>query len=96
MDDFWGWAHEVLGEYAHIMSDPSHLLAEATFISVEVLFLVAIYQPFKRRRDRRAEARITRVVEARVAAEHKIIDAEHGVTHPDESVAAPVEASTHR
>lgn len=80
--------HHHFEEYLSILTEPAHLMAESTFVIFEILFLALIYQPFKRRRDRRAEARITRVVEDRVAAEHAVIDAEHGVVHP-EPVTAP-------
>lgn len=66
---------EVLREYAHIMADPAHLLAEISLmLLIDVLFLGLIWPLVKRR--------VGHVVDARVAAEHRVIDAEHGVTHP--------------
>jgi hypothetical protein len=74
---------EILREYGHIMSDPAHLLAELSImIIVEVIFLGIVW-PFMR-------LRVTRIVERRIAAEHKVIDAEHGVTHPTSLVTTPV------
>lgn len=69
---------EILHEYGHLMSDPAHLLAELTLmLVVDVLFLGLIWPLIKRR--------LSKVVDARVAAEHKVIDAEHGVAHPETS-----------
>lgn len=66
---------EVLHEYGHLMSDPAHLMAELSLmLIIDVLFLGLIWPLLK--------SRVSRVVDARVAAEHKVIDAEHGVTHP--------------
>lgn len=83
---------EVLNEYGHLMSDPAHLMAEFTLmLLVDVLFLgvlVPFFWPLIKRR-------LAKIVDARVAAEHKVIDAEHGVTHPDDEAAAqPAPAGT--
>lgn len=71
---------EILHEYGHLMSDPAHLMAELTLmLLIDVLFLgviVPFIWPIMKRR-------LTNIVDARVAAEHKVIDAEHGVTHPE-------------
>lgn len=76
---------EILREYGHIMSDPAHLMAELSImIIVEVIFLGIVW-PFMR-------LRVNRIVERRIAAEHKVIDAEHGVTHPTHHGTAPVTA----
>ena len=69
---------EVLHHYVAIMSDPAHLMAEVSLmIIVDVLFLGLIWPLIKNR--------LGKVVDARVAAEHHIIDAEHGVSHRDDS-----------
>lgn len=79
---------EVLHHYFEIMTDPAHLLAEVTLFFVDVIFLALIWRPIMKVRDKRAEARVVKVVDARIAAEHAVIDAEHGVFHP-EPVTAP-------
>lgn len=73
----------ILREYGHLMSDPAHLLAELTLmLIVDVLFLGLIWPvvwPMMKRR-------LAKVVDARVAAEHRVIDAEHGVSHDEVEV----------
>lgn len=65
---------EFLHEYAHIMSDGPHLLAEITFlVLVDVLFLGFVWPLLRRAMDRRVDQRVQR--------EHAILDAEHGITH---------------
>lgn len=77
---------DILHEYVHIMSDPAHLMAEISLmLIIDVLFLGFVW-PFM-------SLRVNRIVERRVAAEHKVLDAEHGIVHPEpgESANSPVE-----
>ena len=74
---------EFLHEYMHIVSDPAHMLAEVTFmILIDLIFLGLVVPFFKRA--------VSKAVDKRVLAEHAILDAEHGVTHPG---SLPVSAS---
>lgn len=71
---------EILREYAHLMSDPAHLMAEVSLmLIIDVLFLGLLWPLIKRR--------LSKVVDARVTAEHRVIDAEHGVSHNEVKVA---------
>lgn len=55
---------DILREYVHIMSDPAHLMAEISLmLIIDVLFLGFVW-PFM-------SLRVNRIVERRVAAEHK-------------------------
>lgn len=81
---------EVLHHYFEIMTDPAHLLAEVTLFFADVIFLALIWRPIMKARDKRTEARVVKVVDARIAAEHAVLDAEHGVVHP-EPVTAPAD-----
>ncbi len=59
---------EFLRHYAEIMTDPAHFLAELSFtVLVDVLGLGVLGALLKRW----------------VRREHRAIDAEHGVTHPE-------------
>lgn len=80
MTEFWH-------HYLEIMSDPAHLMAEVSLmLLVDVLFLGLIWPFIANRLHRAVDVR----VEARVTAEHHVIDAEHGITHnPDGTVSLP-------
>lgn len=72
---------EVFAHYAEIMSDPAHLMAEVSLmVIVDVLFLGLLW-PL-----------ITKTINARFDAEHKALDAEHGVDHTK----ATARAGAHR
>lgn len=61
---------EIWHHYAEMMTDPAHTLVELTFIlMVDVLFLGLLWPLAKR------------AVNKRVNAEHKVLDAEHGIEH---------------
>ncbi len=60
---------EFLGHYLEILSDPAHLAVEVTImLVVDVLFLGLIWP----------------LIRKAIHREHRLIDAEHGVTHPEE------------
>lgn len=74
---------EFLHHYGEIMTDPAHLLAEISLMLLIDVLLLGIVWPFMK-------SRVNKAVDRRVMAEHKVIDAEHGVSHnPDGTVALP-------
>lgn len=71
---------DVLHEVTHILTDPAHLIAEVVFSVLDVL-IFGFLVPLAYRLGRKSRAKeIEAIVEARVLAEHHVIDAEHGVT----------------
>lgn len=58
----------MLDEYIHLLSDPAHMLVELTFMLVVDMFFLGFVWPLIKRAIRN---------------EHKVIDAEHGVEHPE-------------
>lgn len=67
-----GGVNEFFEHYMDIMSDPAHLAAEVTLmLLVDVLFLGLVW-PFLRK-----------WMTNRLRAEHRVLDQEHGVTHPE-------------
>lgn len=69
--------NEILRHYAELITDPAHTLVELTFNLVVDGLLLGILWPLLKRRFRR---------------EHEVLDAEHGVTHP-EPAEEPLEGS---
>lgn len=75
---------EFLHEVLHHLSDPAHFAAEFVYSIIIDIFLFGLVVPVLYRLARRRTRRdIEQIVEARVKAEHHIIDAEHGVPAHD-------------
>ena len=76
--DLANGVNEFLIHYTELLSDPAHLAVEVTLmLIVDGLFLGVLW-PF-----------IKSHIHADIAAEHQIIDAEHGITHYPAPTAAP-------
>lgn len=70
---------DFLHEVVNILTDPAHLFAEVVFSVLDVLMfglLVPFVWSIARRKSRRE---FEALLEARVLAEHRAIDAEHGI-----------------
>jgi hypothetical protein len=70
-----------VSEFWHIVTDPAHAGAEAAWSIVENVLFGLLLWPW-----------IKRMVSARVNAEHREIDIEHGVRHPNADMRFPGEA----
>lgn len=74
--------NDFLGHYAEILADPAHLAVEITLQVIVDGLLLGVVWPF-----------VKRHIHADIAAEHKILDAEHGITHHETTVTRPPEST---